>query len=282
MAYKGRVTLEAIFSRLSQEMEEAKSAQKHDHLEKLEQIISVLSDIAAQCGDTLTWEGGMLLPSQGRMTIADVLCSLCEQIMALKGASNEANLGKLYKIVHFLEDVAVQCKDALLFQDWLDDMIYSLNHAFGAPFKMGVPSAEKIRTTLAAADQYHGVQATLIYRNHLRSPKSLHCYEWNNNYESVLEPEWVGIAKVSGPYTETFDVLPYKFDGTLLSFTSFPLFIYTSDGTLQAFDANSRFEEVLAFAGESYGATSSDWECCQIEITDEQGQLLWLPAEQDL
>ncbi|HEX6778204.1 MAG TPA: hypothetical protein VF099_08380 [Ktedonobacterales bacterium] len=282
MAYKGRVTLEAIFSRLSQEMEDAKSAQNGKRLEELEQIVSVLNDIAAQYGDTLTWEGGTLLPSQGRLTIANMLCALCEQIMALKGASNEANLGKLYEIVRFLEDVAVQCKDTLLFDDWLDDMHYSLNYAFLVPFKMGVPSTEKIRATLATADQYHGVQATLIRRNRLRSPKSLRCYEWNNDYESMLETEWVGIARVSGPYTETFDVLPYKFGGTLLSFSPFPPLPYTSAGPLRTFDADRWLAEALAFAGERYSANSLDWELCQIEITDEQGRMPWLPAKQAL
>lgn len=160
-------------------------------------------------------------------------------------------------------------------------MRYSLNYAPCAPFKMGVPGAEKIRATLAAADQYSGVQATLIRRNRLRSPKSLRCYLWNNDHESVLEPEWMGIARVRGPYTETFDVLPYKFDGALLSFDPFPPLPYTFAGPLRTFDANRWLAEALVWAEEHYGANSLDWELCQIEITDEEGRVPWLPAEKD-
>jgi hypothetical protein len=281
MAYKGRVTLGTIFSTLSQQMEEAKSAQNDKRLEELEKVVSVLNDIAAQFGDTLTWEGGMLLPSQGHMTIADFLCSLCERIMSLKNVPNAMHASKLYETVYFLNNVAAQCKDNLLYCFWLDDMVYSLNHV-DVPFKMGVPTAAEIRATLAAADQYQGVHATLIRRQQLRHPKALKVYLWDDDYETVLEPEWVGIARASGPYMETIDCLLYKFDGTLLSSGGRPLVVYQfSDGARKTLDANRVLEEALLWAEKDYGANPQDWEVCQIEITDEEGCLPWLPAEKE-
>lgn len=281
MAYKGRVTLAAIFSTLSKQMEDARSAQNDRRLEELEKVASVLSDIATQCGDALTWEGGILLPSQGRMTLADLLCSLCERIMALKQMPNVMTYQKLRETVHFLNTAAVQCKDTLFFYSWLDDMVYSLNHVYVAPFKMGVPTAAEIRATLAAADQYQGVQATLIRRQWLRSPKSLRVYKWDDDYETVLEPEWVAIARASGPYMETIDCLQYKFDGTLLSFDAWPLVAYQFYGARNTLDANRVLEEVLVWAEQRYGANPKDWEVCQIEITDAEGCLPWLPAQKE-
>jgi hypothetical protein len=279
MAYKGRVTLEAIFSTLSQQLEEAKHTQNVRRLEELQEVVSVLSDIAAEWGDALTWEGGTLLPSQGRMTIGDFLCSLCEQIMALKGVPDKRHYQKLGETVHFLNSVAVHCKDNFLFYWWLDDLVYTLNQVYGAPFKMCAPTAQQIRATLAAAEEYQGVQARLIRRQRLRSPKAYHTYLWDDEHETVLEPEWVGIARANGPYTETIDSLLYKYDGTLLEFGVMPLITHYLYGNRETLDANRVLEEAMECTEKLYGTNPQDWELCQIEITDAEGRLPWFPAE---
>lgn len=198
---------------------------------------------------------------KGRVTVAALLYALRQQILDAIYAQDTERLSMLDAFASFLSDLAAQYQDRIVW-NWMDDMRYSISEAqIGSP-KAEMPAAEAIKDTLAAADHYQGIQASIIRRTRWRSPKPVRGYMWNDAHESVFEPEWVGIARASGPYKETFDVMLYKFDGTLLLWNDF-----------------TSLEEALARAEREYDIPQSEWETCQIEIIDAHGHVPWIPQE---
>ena len=83
--------------------------------------------------------------SESRMSIADLLCHLREQLLRARAKQDHDALGELWKVVDGVLDAAYQCRDrevAALLEDLGDSIRDSL---MGVEWKSNIPSVEEIR-----------------------------------------------------------------------------------------------------------------------------------------
>src|SRR5690349_16140377 len=84
-----------------------------------------------------------------RMTLADLLCYLRQQLLDAKERKDEKILNDLWAALNLIEDAAINCKDGI-HADIADEMICALrDFAYGVEWKSNIPTVEAIRAASA-------------------------------------------------------------------------------------------------------------------------------------
>jgi hypothetical protein len=73
-----------------------------------------------------------------------------------------------------------------------------------------------------------------------------------------IDPDWVAITHAKNKYGESFIIVFYKFDGTLITFEQF-----------------DTLEIAMDQANAIAGIKSNEWLTCDNEITDPKGRFSW-------
>jgi hypothetical protein len=197
---------------------------------------------------------------KNRMTVADILIALRQQLLTAHTEKNKEKLKRLESYLESMWEIAALANDskALVL---LEDLTYAASHfIMEVDFKAleALPSIEAIHELESTAAKYQNVSAKLICRVVVR--KELHPLDigFHALTEEKIEPDWIGIAFTQGPYQDTFDTLFYNLDGRLIS--------WHQCDTL---------EQALSYVEQHCGIEASEWETCEIDLTAKDGEFIW-------
>ena len=201
---------------------------------------------------------------KNRITVADILIFLRQQVLGAHADKNKDELRRLASYFDSLWHIAARVNDPKML-GLLTDLEYAAYHFAGeVDFKAfeALPPIETIQELEAASAKHESSTAKLIRRVVVR--EELHPV--NMGFSGVtlekIEPDWIGIAFARGPYRETYDPLFYKWDGRLLSWHEF-----------------DTLEQALTYVEEQCGVQSSEWEVCEIDLTESDGRFIWSPED---
>jgi hypothetical protein len=202
------------------------------------------------------------MPYKDRLTTVDILLSLRDSLMRARADKQEDTLLKLQSIVDYLLDLAYLKGDrgqARILEQIADSTRDSL---MGVPGKSEIPSADAIRGLAPSTAGEPAISASIIRRAHLseaRRPTNFGYTPDKTGEYSAIDPAWLAVATANGPYRDTFDLLCYGSDGTLLTFYEF-----------------DHLQGALDFAAQKSGIQAGEWEVCDIRLTDPDGRPNWL------
>lgn len=201
---------------------------------------------------------------KNRVTVAHILILLREQLLNAHGDKNKDELRRLASYFDSLWEIAARVNDPKML-GLLTDLEYAANHfIMEVDFKAtaALPSIEAIEELESASGKYEGSSATLIHRAVVREELHPVNLGFNGVTQERIEPDWIGIAVVRGPYRETYDPLFYRWDGHLLSWHEFD--------TLEA---------AMSYVEAQCGVQVAEWEVCEIDLTESDGRFVWNPEE---
>jgi hypothetical protein len=201
---------------------------------------------------------------KNRITVADILIFLRQQLLNAHAEKNKDELRRLASYFNSLWEIAARVHDPKML-GLLTDLEYAAYHFAGeVDFKAfaALPSIEAIQELESASARYKSSSAKLIRRVVVR--EELHPVDlgFNGLTEEKIEPDWIGIAFARGPYQDTFDSLFYKLDGRLLSW--------------HAFDT---LEDTFRDVEQRCGVQVAEWEVCEIDLTESDGRFIWSSEE---
>ena len=209
-------------------------------------------------------EKKIVMAYKNRMTVADILIFFRQQMLDAHAEGNKDELQRLASYFAGLWEIAAKANDPKML-GLLTDLEYATNHfIMEVDFKAfeAVPSIEAIQELEPTSGKYNGCSAKLIRRVIVREELHPVNLGFNAVTQEKIEPDWIGIAIARGPYQNTFDPLFYKFDGRLLS--------WHECDTL---------EDALNYVDEKCGVRASEWEVCEIDLTESDGRFVWNPEE---
>jgi hypothetical protein len=201
---------------------------------------------------------------KNRITVADILIFLRQRVLHAHAEKNKDELRTLASYFDGLWEVAGRVNDPKML-GLLTDFEYATNHfIMEVEFKAipALPSIAAIQELEAAPGKYDGSRAKLIRRMILREELHPVNLGFDGITQEKIEPDWIGIAFVRGPYQDTFDPLFYRFDGRLLSWHEF-----------------DTLEDALMYVEQRCGVQVAEWEVCEIELTENDGRFVWNPEE---
>ena len=201
---------------------------------------------------------------KNRITVADILIFLRQQVLNAHAKKNKDELRRLVSYFDSLWDIAARVNDPKML-GILNDLEYAANHFAGeVDFKASaaLPSIEAIQGLESASGKYEGSSAKLIHCVVVRDELHPVNLGFHGITQERIEPDWIGIAFVQGPYRETYDTLFYKWDGRLLSW--------------HEFDA---LKQALSYIEEQCGVQVAEWEVCEIDLIESDGRFAWDPED---
>jgi len=203
------------------------------------------------------------MPYKRRLKVADIILDFREQILTAHEKQEKDALARLGTLLDHLCIRAYRSRDRKL-AGLLEDMVYASSHfIMGVDFRAfdALPSPESISALEVDSSNFDHINARLVRRaltkSDSRPPELGYTPDETGEYV-IIDPDWVGIALVNGPYTNTVDFLCYSFDGTLISSFDFDV-----------------MEDVFSYAKKKLGVQMIDWEICDIDIQNEDGRVLW-------
>lgn len=186
-----------------------------------------------------------------------------EQILDAHEKQDKVALAHLGNILDHLCDKTYKARDWKL-AGLLEDMVYACSHfTMGVDFKAfdALPSLEAIWSLEVDSSNFDHVNARLVHRaltkSDRRPPELGYVPDESGEYVKI-DPDWLGIAIVNGPYSNTVDLLCYRFDGTLISYYDF-----------------DTMEDVYSYAEKKFGVQMVEWKACDIDIQNEDGKIIW-------
>jgi len=197
-----------------------------------------------------------------RLKVTDIVLDFREQILTAHEKQDKDTLAHLGNVFDHLCERAYKARDRNL-AGLLEDMVYTTSHfIMGVEFKAfdALPSPEAIMSLEHSASNFDQINARLVHRalvmnkNH---PELGYIPDETGEYIKI-EPDWVGIAIVNGPYSNTFDLLCYKFDGNLISSHDF-----------------DKKEKAYKYTEEKLEIQTTEWENCDIDIQNEGSHVIW-------
>lgn len=198
-----------------------------------------------------------------RLQVADIILDLREQVLSAHEKQDKAALANLGNVLNHLCEQAYKARDGKL-AGLLEDMVYASSHfRMGVDFKAfdALPTQEAISALEVDSSKFDHISARLVRRaltkDGGRPPELGYTPDETGEYV-IIDPDWVGIAIVNGPYADTVDFLCYKFDGTLISY--------------QDFDT---IDDALTCAKDKLDIQAADWKSCDIDIQNLDGLVLW-------
>ncbi|MFZ5911005.1 MAG: hypothetical protein ACOYYU_13410 [Chloroflexota bacterium] len=201
---------------------------------------------------------------KNRITVADILIFLRQQLLKAYAEKNKDELRKLAYYFDGLWEIAAKVNDPKML-GILNDLEYAANHFAGdVDFKASaaLPSIEAIQELESAAGNYEGSSANLIHRVVVREELQPVNLGFNGVTQERIEPDWIGIAFVRGPYRVTYDSLFYKWDGSLISWHEF-----------------DTLEKAMSYIEEQFGVQVAEWKVCEIDLIESDGRFVWNPEE---
>ena len=201
---------------------------------------------------------------KNRITVADILIFLRQQVLNAHAEKNKDELRRLAYYFDDLWEIAARVNDPKML-GLLTELEYAAYHFAGeVDFKASeaLPSIEAIQELESASGKHDGSSAKLIQRVVVREELHPVNLGFNGVTQEKIEPDWIGIAFVSGPYRETYDPIFYNWDGRLLSWHEF-----------------DTLEQALSYVEQQCGVRVAEWEVCEIDLTESDGRFVWKPEE---
>jgi hypothetical protein len=201
---------------------------------------------------------------KNRITVADILIFLREQLLNAHAEKNKDDVRRLASYFDGLWEIAARVNDPKML-GLLTDLEYAANHfAMEVDFKAidALPSIDAIQELESAPVKYEGSNAKLMRCVVVREELHPVNMGFNGVTQEKIEPDWIGVAFVQGPYRETYDPLFYKWDGHLLSWHEF-----------------DTLEQAISFVEQQCGVQVTEWEVCEIDLTESNGRFIWKPEE---
>jgi hypothetical protein len=197
---------------------------------------------------------------KNRITVADILIFLRQQLLNAHAEKNKEELQRLAAYFDSLWEIAAKVHDPKML-GLLTDLEYAAHHFSGeVDFKAiaALPSIEAIQALEFVSERYESSDAKLIRRVAVREVLHPVNLGFNALTEEKIEPDWIGIAFARGPYQDTFDSLFYQLDGRLLSWHEF-----------------DTLEDSFRYVEQHCGVQAAEWEVCEIDLTESDGRFIW-------